>query len=1477
MAEKILKNIAEPKSANGETFIDIASIDIRSEICRESRILNATLILTPSQFPSGNSFNVYAKSSDGNKNGEFETIDHLTPINDKPVYINITQEANCLLKNPKETATIKIASGISFLNNSDLKLEYIPERIMHEGNAYYDISAGRAGGGKVNLATGALQYAHSDSAASGISHVYNTWQADKEATVIDDAVDANGNIKAAAFNHSCGKGWKLNLHQYLVRRKGTDQQDVFTYIDGNGNYHEFTEKYYYIDDKKKKRYVDKAAVNIGFNGKLTHKGIEVKTELKTTSGLTLSAELKDFKGIEKLELRSEERVRIEEDIENLKRTIADCKYALEEHKKTEGTAYKALIAQQRQIENDSAALERQSMVAHERTRGLTDNVLAENSILNDNLRKDTNGEYTSPLGREYENKLVAYNNAADAVQNAQIRGTAVTPGEVINLAGGGTYTLGDGPSRLEMETQRDRLNELNTAQKNLNTALDLLQQSIRENSYQIETINWGETKAIHTARQSLLNLQDAFRTAKRAYENDEERRQNERNNELHNRTTVDLKKAQILLELREFNFALLKEQEPTRFLTDSSGLILAFNEMGVLIAIADAYENITFINYEDGRIVSLTDGDNNETAKMEYDENGLLARIIDADEKVIHFDYFNGTLARVTYPDGAKSEFNYIGEFNLLRSAVNPTGYGIRFTYSYQKVVKTEEFTSTFEITENGLRGLDSPTIYKDVAKINYHDTNMSTTITDRFDVSTTYIFDILGKPVTVHEGDAYKVGKKTKSLSIDYSGSNKAFNITDNILHDNLLENAATAGTLSGNPTQTSREEFDVDISSLPDGATNFVFSAWAKADSAFVNSCRRTAYSFSKINDKNEESDENKKKRKFELRAELTYNEGEPCVYLASFDWLNTNWQYLALPVAINEDCEVGDRLNSSAILPLVLGNQKRKLTDLKLILDYSHNVNNVEFGCATLRQGSWELSRFDKDGKVEFSEDSNGNKTKFSYDENGNLVKTTITDRQHREYINTSEYNKQGRVVRSTDFNGLVEETVYDDKGKIVRTINYNVSDPSSKLYNESVRDEKGRVVADVDITGEFNSAEYGFDHKGNVNVIADALGNKTAFGYHNDNLVSISGNCNGEENSNVIKHTLGFVTKVSSGGTDYGFTYDEWGRQKEVLIANERYSRTDYIDDKTTTVTLANGEAFTEYADGKDNKTTEVEIFNGEKFNCRTTKSLYTPRGGSALPQAIGYHNEITGLIARSVDKSGKKTYNTDYAYDRDGRLVSKIEDGAGTLEHDLEYDRNGGVRLSEYRIDGIKQTYAYGYDNALDDRQVKIILPSGAEQQLQYDGLGRVTGVSLGDKFTKDIYYAKFGDHATKYVNSVWEGVNGKRDKNTRYTYDKNGNITRIRENGKETVRYTYDSLNRLIREDNAVWKEKIGETVITGKTETYEYDNNGNILRKTKYPYTLSEKPTGGTHVKYGYSLFDWKDRLFSYNHRLILLQQQIL
>ena len=118
---------------------------------------------------------------------------------------------------------------------------------------------------------------------------------------------------------------------------------------------------------------------------------------------------------------------------------------------------------------------------------------------------------------------------------------------------------------------------------------------------------------------------------------------------------------------------------------------------------------------------------------------------------------------------------------------------------------------------------------------------------------------------------------------------------------------------------------------------------------------------------------------------------------------------------------------------------------------------------------------------------------------------------------------------------------------------------------------------------------------------------------------------------------------------------------------------------------------------------------------------------------------------------------------------------------------------------------------------------------------------------MGTLLLQEMSPNKYGDHATNRVNSVWHGVNGIRKDNTKYTYDKAGNIATVTENGIEIAKYVYDGLNRLIREN----------TTDFGKI-TYEYDNAGNILCKA----------IDGKRYKYTYSQNGWKDQLLERSYK---------
>ncbi len=160
-----------------------------------------------------------------------------------------------------------------------------------------------------------------------------------------------------------------------------------------------------------------------------------------------------------------------------------------------------------------------------------------------------------------------------------------------------------------------------------------------------------------------------------------------------------------------------------------------------------------------------------------------------------------------------------------------------------------------------------------------------------------------------------------------------------------------------------------------------------------------------------------------------------------------------------------------------------------------------------------------------------------------------------------------------------------------------------------------------------------------------------------------------------------------------------------------------------------------------------------------------------------------------------------------------------------------------------------------------------------EHELSYypqtDVNGRNTGKELKDVngmfvYSEDIYYRKVGDHGTNMPSSIYFGKNKNSrysiSDNIKYKYDEMGNISEVKENGILTVKYTYDKIGRLVREDN----KKLGKTML------WSYDNCGNILSKREALFTLKpadEITEFASEKQYAYD----GDKLLSFGNEVML------
>ena len=145
------------------------------------------------------------------------------------------------------------------------------------------------------------------------------------------------------------------------------------------------------------------------------------------------------------------------------------------------------------------------------------------------------------------------------------------------------------------------------------------------------------------------------------------------------------------------------------------------------------------------------------------------------------------------------------------------------------------------------------------------------------------------------------------------------------------------------------------------------------------------------------------------------------------------------------------------------------------------------------------------------------------------------------------------------------------------------------------------------------------------------------------------------------------------------------------------------------------------------------------------------------------------------------------------------------------------------------------------------------LHHGATISYGYDSMYRLTektataNENAGFSQTVSYEYKKVSTGRTSCLVSAGESVIG--DTTTRYTYvyDTIGNITGIRNENQtttRTIRYTYDKLGQLTREDNPY----------LNKTYVYTYDNAGNRLSKKTYAYTTGTPGNETATESYNYT-----------------------
>ncbi|MDR1001957.1 MAG: DUF6531 domain-containing protein [Oscillospiraceae bacterium] len=481
----------------------------------------------------------------------------------------------------------------------------------------------------------------------------------------------------------------------------------------------------------------------------------------------------------------------------------------------------------------------------------------------------------------------------------------------------------------------------------------------------------------------------------------------------------------------------------------------------------------------------------------------------------------------------------------------------------------------------------------------------------------------------------------------------------------------------------------------------------------------------------------------------------------------------------------------------------------------LKYDTNGNMIES-----KDGIGRLSqyKYDKSGLMVQAINPDNGELSLKYDSRGNIIMATNAEGG----ITKFKYNNLNQIIEVVQPEGNTTQFSYDLSGNISQVTN---AEGNSKYYTYN---KNGNVTRIVDWDG--SSINYSYNNIGKPSEIVDQVGGITKYEY--------------DKMWNIIK-------KTDPNGAETHIEYDEFIRVK--CVTDPEGYKTYFNYDKngnTVSVTDPDG-AVTQYEyDPLNRKITEIDAkgattrFVYDEFN--NLVQIRDPLGGVYLSEydeaaqlisktdPLGRcsrfaYNEL-GLIKSETKADGTTTY---YEHNKLG-AITKVINPEGAIER-YKYDKNG--RVTTY-IDTLGAKSLYKYDSL--DRVITVVNALGQSKKFEYDAMNNITKAIDENGNATQYRYSPKGN-LIEVIDAMGGKISYSYDKasqlskleqlqiidkklvniqETRYSYNKRGDVTSvINPLGIET-KYTYNGNGRMITKTD-------GDGILT----KYDYDPVGQLTQ----------------------------------------------
>lgn len=495
----------------------------------------------------------------------------------------------------------------------------------------------------------------------------------------------------------------------------------------------------------------------------------------------------------------------------------------------------------------------------------------------------------------------------------------------------------------------------------------------------------------------------------------------------------------------------------------------------------------------------------------------------------------------------------------------------------------------------------------------------------------------------------------------------------------------------------------------------------------------------------------------------------------------------------------------------------------------------------------------------GKTESIQDASGKEVRYHYEKGGRLGAVFFNGKIRERY----QYDVCGRVAARILSDGYEITYHYDCMGRIdeIRTTTGRIIRYSYDLC--------GRVIC-MDDCG--SQTHYGYGRRGKLEQVTDAEGNQTFYRY--DALGKLVRIERGEEGRDLLKDqketaqisqegrvtlydrdlcgrvwavtdALGqkeiyqydkegrMIRKQDREGYETSFAYDcagnlervKYADGKEVELSYDALQRLDRIKDWTGETKIL-----------KDALGRAISVTDAEG---RTVSYGYGPVGerqSITYPDGhqVSYDYDEEGQL-RSLKDNGQEIR---YSWDTEGRLTEKSYPNGTASTY--EYLPGGYLKsLINRDQEGVMDRYSYQYDARGNKTRIERTR-KGMEEisgiyEYCYDKLERLSGVYLGEELLREYHYDSFGnrtmlkegENITTYSYDVLDRLLDKKEDRagnileTRYQYDRRGNLTGAMRDEEEIERYQFDMTNHMVQ----------AEDLMKGKDISYQYNGLGQRIK----------------------------------------------